>query len=917
MRQDIYRGDPGARRTPGSLRTLRALGLAWVGMFVVVAPAVAQDTPPRFQTTVNVTSVVDVVVVDSNGQPITGLGEGDFNVRIDGRERQVLRAEWVEVVEEAKARATAVPVPAGYTSNENTGGGRLIVIVIDRIGIRFGGNTAMMNTLLGFIDRLQPSDRVAVVGFGPDNPPLEFIADLERVKELVTRMTGQKQPGAPTTYNVGLGESLSIVRGELGMLDGAIARECVNLPPRSFQLNVCSTGVKDDAGQIAREALEQADTTIVGLSNLFTTLRAIDGPKTVVMVSEGFVVDDYQTFAETAGLMAAAAKASLYVMHLNDNTFDSGSGRRPPSAIEDRRIRVLGLEALTKVARGYMFTVNGAGAGVFDRIYAELSGHYLLSIEPDRRDSDGKTHSISIQVPWNGAVVRSRQHLVNVGPALDLSTPQKAVAAGLSSPLPLATLPLRVGTFALQGSEPGKIQLLIHADIGHEYSAARRVSIGYAIYDRSGREVDVHHVDNRLAPVMNGFPSALQFTAGSSLAPGEYTLRLAVADGARVGSVEHRFQAKLPETGAVKLSELMAGGPTAVRELLSPTIGYTVAFGSVHGYLEAYGDMAEAVTVKYEIATAPATPALIEADVAGRLFGDDRMIFTHVMPVQQLPSGSYVLRAKVSAAGRPLTTLTRPFEVPPRGAAAASTDVPSGDTNGDTDADVYLPVDEKVFARPLLRDEAVKPEVAKPFRDRLAAGGQAAFEEGLTALSAGDYDKAAARLKSGVQPDTDSTPLLAYLGVIYAATDDDPQAVGAWQTALVSGDDIPQLYAWLSQALLRMRSLPEAGEILEEAIEKWPSDPRFTGTLASVYATFGRGREAVRLLEQYLEQTPADVDAARVGVEWLYQINLAGQVVRNREDDLRLARDWAARYGKGPQEALVRQWLAALERDPR
>ena len=263
----------------------------------------------------------------------------------------MLSAEWVEVVEEAKARATAVPVPAGYTSNENTGGGRLIVIVIDRIGIRFGGNTAMMNTLLGFIDRLQPSDRVAVVGFGPDNPPLEFIADLERVKELVTRMTGQKQPGAPTTYNVGLGESLSIVRGELGMLDGAVARECVNLPPRSFQLNVCSTGVKDDAGQIAREALEQADTTIIGMSNLFTTLRAIDGPKTVVMVSEGFVVDDYQTFAETAGLMAAAARASLYVMHLNDTAFDSGSGRRPPSAIEDRRIRVLGLEALTKVAR--------------------------------------------------------------------------------------------------------------------------------------------------------------------------------------------------------------------------------------------------------------------------------------------------------------------------------------------------------------------------------------------------------------------------------------------------------------------------------------------------------------------------------------------------------------------------------------
>ena len=330
---------------------------------LAAASTAAQDTPPRFQTSVNVTSVVDVIVVDSDGQPITGLGVGDFNVRIDGQERRVLSAEWVAVVEEAKARTTAVPVPDGYTSNENTGGGRLIVIAVDQPGIRFGGSTAMMNTLTGFIDKLLPSDRVAVVGFGPNAGPIKFSADLERAKQIVSRMTGQKQPGGPTTYNVGLGESLSIIRGELGMLDGAIARECVNLAPRSFQMNVCSTAVKDDAGQIAREALEQANTTITGLSDLFNSLRAIDGPKTVLLISEGFVVDDYETFAETAGLMAAAARASLYVMHLNDTSFDSNSGRRPPSAIEDRRIGVLGLEALAKVARGYMFTVNGAGEG--------------------------------------------------------------------------------------------------------------------------------------------------------------------------------------------------------------------------------------------------------------------------------------------------------------------------------------------------------------------------------------------------------------------------------------------------------------------------------------------------------------------------------------------------------------------------
>ena len=359
----------------------------------------------------------------------------------------------------------------------------------------------------------------------------------------------------------------------------------------------------------------------------------------------------------------------------------------------------------------------------------------------------------------------------------------------------------------------------------------------------------------------------------------------------------------------------MAGGPTAVREFLSPTVGYTVTFGSVHGYLEAYGDQAEAVTVRYEIAASTSSPTLIAADVPGRLFGDYRMIYTLVMPVQQLPPGRYVLRALVSLAGRPLKTLTRPFEI----AAARPIAAPAvgGSFAADADADVFLPVDEPTFVRPFQRDEALKPDVVALFRDRLAPAAQAAFDLGVASLTAGDYRKAEASIKSGIGPDIDSTSLLVYLGVIYAANDDDMQGVSAWQTALFGGGDIPQLYAWLSQGQLRRHSLPEAREILEEAHEKWPSDARFTGSLAAVYATFGKGKEAILLLEQYLDKSPDDVEAARVGVEWLYQIHAAGHVAHDAADDLALARAWAARYGNGPRQALVKQWLDVLEREPR
>ena len=406
----------------------------------------------------------------------------------------------------------------------------------------------------------------------------------------------------------------------------------------------------------------------------------------------------------------------------------------------------------------------------------------------------------------------------------------------------MVTLPVRVATYALQGAEPDRVQVLIHADIGSDFRAPRRLSLGYTILDQTGQPVDGRRLESRLPPVMEGVPSALQFAAGASLPPGDYTLRLVAADGDRAGSVDHHFRADLSTTGAVKLSELVVGGPTAIREFLSPTVGYTVSFGSVHGYVEAYGDQAEAVTVKYEIAVGPSTAALISADVPGRLFGDDRMIFTHVMPVRELPPGPYILRALVSVAGKPLKTLTRAFEVAAPAPAATPSPADDSATAPEADSEVFLPVDDQVFVHPFQREEALTPAAQEPFRARLASASKPAFNAAISGLSGRAYPKAEVSLKSAIEPDVDSTAMLAYLGVVYAAAGNDYQAIGAWNTALVDGEAIPQLYAWLTQALLRAHRLGEAQDVLEEANEKWPSDVRFTGALASVYDIREGGR---------------------------------------------------------------------------
>ncbi len=357
-------------------------------------------------------------------------------------------------------------------------------------------------------------------------------------------------------------------------------------------------------------------------------------------------------------------------------------------------------------------------------------------------------------------------------------------------------------------------------------------------------------------------PSALQYSAGASVAPGDYTLKLAVVEGERVGTVEHTIHAALPDANGLTLSELMVGGPIDVGELLTPTIGYQVTFGAVHGYVEAYGTHTADVTMEYEIATAADAPALVNVDVPPHAAGDARVIFTRVIPIHQVPPGKYVLRAILSAGGRSIKTLTRGFEI-----AAPKVLLTSADGIGDTTGDVelFLPIDDKAMTPSFRRETAVQEETLAPFRERVAASIKPSFEQGVAFLAAGDDTKAELAFKKAI----------------------------------------------------RNHDFGEARAIYEEAVGKWPGDARFTKPLAMLYGTFGKGREAMRTLERYLDARQDDRDGYYFAVQWLYTVHAGSAVVHSRAEDLRRAKEYADAYARmrGPQLALVKQWVDYLENE--
>ena len=218
-------------------------------------------------------------------------------------------------------------------------------------------------------------------------------------------------------------------------------------------------------------------------------------------------------------------------------------------------------------------------------------------------------------------------------------------------------------------------------------------------------------------------------------------------------------------------------------------------------------------------------------------------------------------------------------------------------------ADLFLPVEEAAFLRPFGRDEALRPQTVEPFLLRVPTSTRQVFEQGLAELQKANYAGAEVNFKRAIRPDVDSTSALAYLAASFAAAGRDAEAAGAWQTALVDGSDLPQIYEWLGETLARTHDFTAARSILEEAVGRWPSDTRFDRTLALSYATLGKGRDAIRTLDRYVADGRPEPDLLVLMVEWLYQAHSNGAVVQNGAGDLahgaELRRE--VRDGQGPQ----------------
>jgi VWFA-related protein len=434
---------------------------ACLALLSVQPAATADQQQPTFTATVDLIAV-DVQVVDGEGFPVTSLRPQDFEVSINGRRRRVASADFVQTTT-VDGTAPARPVTSGpqatnlWPTSDIASTGRTYVLAFDTDSFTVQESRDVVAAARGFIRRLQPGDAVGLYTF-PIGPRMEPTLEHNLVSQAVDRVVGRSQavPGehnlTPSeiidiTSEISRQSSINVGRGNAAITAGLNAgagatsnssssammsigdgstlqrvqlRECGSIS------SACAEMIQTEAATMAFYLEGRATEGLTGLRALVGLLNEQPGRKTVVLFSAGIPVTDRPggrpevgDLAKLLGQDAAATNTSIYTLHIDNREIRAMSaesrrgGSTPASRSRDMAVGGRLLEEFSGASGGALLRVLlGGGELALERVFRETSSHYLLGVEPDEADRDGRIRELRVRVGTRGVTVRSRSWVV-------------------------------------------------------------------------------------------------------------------------------------------------------------------------------------------------------------------------------------------------------------------------------------------------------------------------------------------------------------------------------------------------------------------------------------------------------------------------------------------------------------------------
>ncbi len=443
-----------SRRFPASLTAAAAL--------LVVAPLSGQEPPtPRYPSQATAV-VVDVVVLDSHGQPVTGLAKDDFTVLDDGRPQSIVGFEAHDSRSQTPpVEATAPPAAVATNQGPAAQPGRILALLIDDLGISAPVAGQLKEALSDWIGRrAQPRDEVTIMRTSGnvwwsdriDSGRDDLLTVLGRVQgKLLAESGGEEMSEAEayridvleqsTEFAVGNGDrsrptdAVGSVGGGVKFvgnsttervvqrwLDSHVCPPCTDpnqSPVDCREIRQCFQRVRLRATEMHAAAARRTAAVLGAVARLSRGLAAAKGRKSILIASEALVRDTSLAPAFQAAVDASQrSNTSIYFLDARGLAgapfLEAAAASQPPRSqdlgaihAEESVLATGGGDSLADETGGAITRSNDLEAGL-ERMATDSSAYYLLGYEPEKLP-DGGWRKLEVKVERRGVVVRARR----------------------------------------------------------------------------------------------------------------------------------------------------------------------------------------------------------------------------------------------------------------------------------------------------------------------------------------------------------------------------------------------------------------------------------------------------------------------------------------------------------------------------
>ena len=538
--------------------------------------------PVVFRAEVNYVEL-DAIVTDAQGNVVSNLSETDFDVLEDGKPQKISTFSHIDLPIEKAERPlfASAPIEPDVQANRAVEG-RIYLIVLDDLNTAVARTPQVKRTVRQFVETaMGVNDVAAVVYTGRNDASQDFTNNPRLLLAAVDKFMGRKLPSA--TLNKLDSARVDPTSGQM------VAGPDIDQEERSYRARAVMGSIRKLSEFMAgvrgrRKAMlwfgEGIDYDITQILDPNGTLGSVGSAAGVVRPSAASTI----VLEDIRNAIAAAQRGNVAIYTIDprglfnagDDLIEAGgttSDLGIPTAALQEEVRNA-QENLRQVAvdtGGFSVLNTNQFANAFDRIIRENSSYYLFGYNSSNDKRDGRFRKVQVRVKRPGVTVRSRTgYIAPTGkaqppPVANPDGPPTVVADALSSPLPVAGVPMRVYAGSFKGAAPNAaVAIALEIDGAHFDFVNRngawveQIDVLTSAMNAAGKSFpgERQKLTLTLKPdtyervITNG----LRVVTQMDLPPGRYQLRVAAGNANRAGSVLYDLEVPDFSKGAIALS---------------------------------------------------------------------------------------------------------------------------------------------------------------------------------------------------------------------------------------------------------------------------------------------------------------------------------------------------------------------------